>query len=371
MSKVRNIAAFVVVLASFNVYGQSAPFPVPPDLADEVRFWKTVFGTYDHNQILIHDAKHLEIIYQVVDLKIGGNAALKKAQEKIAASLAHLSQNPPEETLSEEEKYYQKLFKTVPEKNKYALAIERIRTQNGLRDSLKKAIAKSVSYIGDIEAIFEQHGLPKELSALIFVESMFNPLAVSEVGASGLWQFMPHTGKKYVTMNSFWDDRNDPLNATKGAAAYLKILYQQTGDFALAINSYHSGVGRVQAGMRKLKSTEIANLIHNFKNPGYGFHSRNYYPKFLAVLQLYQNRRNYLGEITEAPPLTYDIVTTAEPVKLPEIASRFAINMKDLRQLNTALKKGVLNGSLPLPPNYPLKVPKGFGYYLAAAIGHL
>ena len=199
---------------------------------------------------------------------------------------------------------------------------------------------------------------------------MFNPQAVSEVGASGLWQFMPDTGRGYLSINSFWDNRNDPIHSSVGAARFLKDLYRQTGDWALAINSYHSGPARILKAVRQLKTKDISEIIARFDDPGYGFYSRNYYPEFLAVAQIYRYREDYLGLLPEGADLRYDFVQTRDFVNLPQVAGRLAINLDLLRKLNTALKPEVLSGQLPLPPNYLLRVPKGFGYYLAKVIGY-
>ena len=110
-------------------------------------------------------------------------------------------------------------------------------------------------------------------------------------------------------------------------------------------------------------------VIHHFKDPGYGFYSRNYVPQFLAIASLYRNRAEHFGLMPDKDDRLYDIVTTSDFVILPEIANRFGIDLNVLRKLNTALKEEVLRGDLPLPPQYPLRVPKGRGYSLAVAVG--
>ncbi|OGQ48399.1 MAG: hypothetical protein A3H42_02930 [Deltaproteobacteria bacterium RIFCSPLOWO2_02_FULL_46_8] len=382
----------VVIFLSSLAFAQGglAHFPFPPSLSDEVRFWKTVFGTYDRRQVLLHDDKCLNVLYQVLDFsKIGErkdlspkqkeeiiHAQVANVREKITVSLEHLAQGVQREKLTPEEKYYEKMFLSCSARRKKPLSTEykgaqkRIRVQVGQRSNLQSAIAKSAQTLGDIEAVFESYGLPGELTALMFIESMFNPKALSEIGASGLWQFMPRIGKEYVPMNSFWDGRNDPIHASDGAARLLKDLHRRTGDWALAVNSYHSGLGRIEKAWKKLKTKDIAVIIHEYDDPAYGFWSRNYYPEFLAVAEILKRQKETFGATENDLLEQYDIVRTPDFLNLPEMAGRLALDMKTLRRLNPAIRSEVFNGGLPLPPDYPLKVPKGMGYPVALATGH-
>jgi membrane-bound lytic murein transglycosylase D len=390
--------------ASFSAFsGPSESFSFPKGLEDEIRFWRTVFGTYGDNQVVFYDERFLNVIYEVNDFsgldarqdltpQVKQNIRqkeIRRTMHRIAASLKRLARGIPEAVgrpalagaivptevghpsneLTDEERYYQKLFDGIDDPDRFLKASNRIQAQPGQKDRLQKAIAKSVAWMGDIESIFEKNGVPKELTALMFIESMFNPLAISNVGASGLWQFMPETGRSYVSINNFWDDRNDILNASAGAARFLKNLYSQTGDWALAINSYHSGLGRILKAVKTLETKEIAVIIHHFQDPAYAFYSRNYVPEFYAMVSLLKNKDAYFGSISEKDDRQYDIVQTSDFIILPKIATRFGIRMDVLRKLNTALKEEVLNGDLPLPPHYPLRVPKGTGYYLATSFG--
>lgn len=366
----------MVPLSSASVLSQGRDaFAVPDGLEDEVRFWRAVFGTYGGNQVIFYDEEHLNVIYEVVSFSGTKRATrqeeISRTQRKIADSLRALSSGAKDAVLTDEQRYYQKLFEGSSDPNRFRDAANRIRVQVGQRDNLKRAITKASPWMGDIEAIFEKNGAPKELMALMFIESMFNPRAISDVGASGVWQFMPETGRSYVSMNAFWDDRNDTLNATSGAARFLRDLYNQTGDWPLAINAYNSGLGRINAAVRKLGTKKIATIVHQFKDPGYGFYSRNYVAEFYAVVGLYRNRAEFFGPQSESDDRQYDIVQTADFVLLPKIADRFGIELDVLRKLNTALTEKVLTGELPLPPHYPLKVPRGTGYYLAVVVGSL
>lgn len=347
-----------------------------------------VFGTYHRSQVIVHDSRHLGVVYEVIDFSpLNARTDLSDGEKRkirskriqadrarIIRSLRRLASRPDPGALTPpltpEERQIQTLFEEVPDPNKYLEAVNRVRVQPGQSDRLFRAMLQSRGWIGDIEAIFEKHDLPRELTALMFIESMFNPKAVSEVGASGLWQFMPDTGQDYLSINAFWDDRNDPIHSSWGAARFLKDLYGQFGDWALSINAYHSGPARILKAVRDLKTRDIAEIISRFQEPGYQFYSRNYYPEFLAVAEIYRHQDEYLGPLAEGPDLRFDIVKTRDFVNLPEVAGRYAIRLDLIAKLNTALKAEVLSGNLPLPPNYLLRVPKGYGHPLAVAIGY-
>lgn len=382
MKRIRNV--LMLVFLPVSVFAASGVFPFPAGLADEVRFWKMIFGTYTYAQIILHDSRHAGIIYEVMDFtKLNRQRDLSREEksrirkekvrqrvDEISQLLQELANDLPPEKQSPAQRYYKNLFREIDEPDKFQKAAQRIHIQAGQKENFKEAISKSKAWIGDMQSIFEKEGLPKELIGLVFVESMFNPQAVSAVGASGLWQLMPETGKNYLPINAFWDSRNDPLHSSWGAASFFKDLYRQTRDWALAVNAYHTGPARIRKAVKQLGTRDISVIIERFEDPQYAFYSRNYYPQFLAVNEIYQHQEEYLGELPEGNLPSYDIVITKDFAVLPEVMHRFAMNPASLRALNTTLSSEVWSGELPLPPHFPLKVPKGFGYYIAQAIGY-
>jgi membrane-bound lytic murein transglycosylase D len=147
------------------------------------------------------------------------------------------------------------------------------------------------------EEIFESYGVPREVSRLVFVESLFNERAFSKSGAAGLWQFMPGTARHFMTVNHQIDQRYDPILSTHGAARLLLKNYQILGSWPLAINAYNSGAANLQRAITTLGSRDISRIITNYKGGSYAFASRNFYPSFLAALEVYEK---YKEELTDA-----------------------------------------------------------------------
>ena len=120
------------------------------------------------------------------------------------------------------------------------------------RGTLERALARSGRYEDMIRRTLREEGVPQDLIYLAQAESGFHPLAVSRAGARGMWQFMGGSGHGYGLERSWWiDDRQDPEKATRAAARYLKDLYNQFGDWYLAMAAYDSGAGTVQSAVKR------------------------------------------------------------------------------------------------------------------------
>ncbi len=141
---------------------------------------------------------------------------------------------------------------------------------------------------------------------MVFVESMFNPQAKSKVGAYGLWQIMPNTAKLYgLNVDENVDERGDTRRATHVAAQLLAENYRSLQSWPLAINAYNSGQGTLQAAIRQLGTRDIGTIIQQFRGGVYGFASRNFYPSFLAALEVYNNYPRYFGTLRRESSLSY------------------------------------------------------------------
>jgi membrane-bound lytic murein transglycosylase D len=352
-----------------SVAGQ---FEVTPGLEPIVDFWKKVYAVYDSTRVLLHDMDHLEIEYGVLDLsdlnlrnltdsekKAAREAEIRAATEKIQAALAELDEWEGLRPLSEEAQRVSRLFRHVNEPGKYKKAKEALRTQSGVKDRFAEAVKRSGRYLPLFEEVFAYYGVPNEITRLAFVESMFKERALSKVNAAGLWQFMADTGRRYMTVDMNIDERYDPIVATHGAARLLLKNYDLLGSWPLAINAYNSGPGNLQKASQKLGTRNIERIITEYKTGSYAFASRNFYPSFLAALDVYENHEKYFGKITKDPVWRFDPIQIPATMSLPEIAFLSDTPLGNLKDLNPAFSEAVFQGQFSLPAGSQIRIPPG------------
>ncbi|WP_051617440.1 lytic transglycosylase [Desulfonatronovibrio hydrogenovorans] len=155
------------------------------------------------------------------------------------------------------------------------------------RTTFENWLRRSEQFLPYIRDVFEERGLPLDLIYLPFAESGFNAWAYSRAGAAGLWQFMPATGRHYGMRVDWWlDQRRDPYISTHKAADYLEKLYGDFDDWYLALAAYNAGEGRVARALRQSGHDNYFDLI---KGPYLARETRNYVPKFLAILKIVHN----------------------------------------------------------------------------------
>ncbi len=155
------------------------------------------------------------------------------------------------------------------------------------RHTFETWLRRSEEFLPYIKEVFEQRGLPTDLIYLPFAESGFNAWAYSRAGAAGLWQFMPATGRHYGLRVDWWmDERRNPYLSTHKAADYLEKLYGDFNDWYLALAAYNAGEGRVARAMTRSGHDNYFDLI---SGPYLARETRNYVPKFLAILKIVHN----------------------------------------------------------------------------------
>lgn len=222
------------------------------------------------------------------------------------------------------------------------------------RGTLERALIRAGRYRPMIERIFREEGVPQDLIYLAQAESGFHPLALSRVGARGMWQFMASRGKEYGLRRSWWiDERQDPEKATRAAARHLRDLYKQFGDWYLAMAAYNSGPGNVQRGVEK---TGYADFWELYKRNVLPAETKNYVPIILAVTIMAKNPQLYgLDTLRPDPPIEVDRVTVDYPVDLRLVAECVDAPVDKLVELNPAL----LRMTTPKDSSYELALPKG------------
>ena len=199
-----------------------------------------------------------------------------------------------------------------------------------------RALARSGRYRDMMLPILAKEGVPQDLIYLAQSESGFHPLAVSRVGARGIWQFMASRGRGYGLHHNMWvDDRQDPEKSTRAAARHLKDLYQQFGDWYLAMAAYDSGPGTVQAAVKRTGYADFWELYRRNVLPK---ETKNYVPIILAVTIMAKNPSQYgLDDVVMEKPAQYDTITIDYPVDLRLVAETVNSTVSDLQDLNPSL----------------------------------
>jgi membrane-bound lytic murein transglycosylase D len=147
-----------------------------------------------------------------------------------------------------------------------------------------------------MERIFGEQGLPVELTRMPLIESSFNLNAYSKVGAAGIWQFMPSTGRRFLTVSAAVDERRDPIASTRAAARYLREMYADLGSWPLAISGWNHGPDGLARAARELGTSDIGVIVRQYRGRNFGFASRNFYAEFLAALDLDRRHGAGVGE---------------------------------------------------------------------------
>ncbi len=204
------------------------------------------------------------------------------------------------------------------------------------RGTVERALARSGRYEDMIRRTLQEEGVPQDLIYLAQAESGFHPLAVSRAGARGMWQFMGSRAKGYGLERSWWvDDRQDPEKATRAAAHHLKDLYNEFGDWYLAMAAYNSGPGTVQSAVKR---TGYADFWELYRRNALPKETRNYVPIILAVTIMAKNPAQYgLDSVAKETPVPYDTVNIDYPIDLRLAAECVDATAQDLLDLNPSL----------------------------------
>ncbi|MFN2426839.1 MAG: lytic transglycosylase domain-containing protein, partial [Candidatus Binatia bacterium] len=361
------LAAVVVGPVCQPAWAAKAPgsthFPRYKELEPNVAFWSDVFTKWSSKQIAFHDVEHLDLVYSVLSiddiftrLPAGQHddaiRARRKAEgERITAMLIRIAGG---QARTEEERRILKGIARIGHEPSYATKLsEQVRSQRGLGDKFCEAASRAESYRPMMSRILASHGVPKELLALPLVESGYKIGAYSHAGASGIWQFMPATGRFYLSITDTYDDRRDPARATDAAARMLKKTYDNLGSWPLAITSYNHGPGGIARAVKEMGTTHFGVISRHYKGKSFGFASRNYYAEFLAAVDAMNSIDKLCGQITVAP-YNVDEVVLGASASIQTLANAAGISVSQLDDLNPALGASASKGKVKVPRGYRL-----------------
>lgn len=304
---------------------ESSPYFYPT-----VRFWFGIYTRYDSKQTIIHDKDSLGMVYSVLDFTKLNSAGVNRfaqsaiVQKIIKEKIAAIKGTYQELALGKTDSPLALNILRLIKENKLEIPVdalarkiffearmESIRTQTGQRDAINAGIGRMMPYSVFLKTIFNEFNLPPQLTAIPFLESSFNNVAESKVGALGIWQFMPHIGNHFMPKrNDLYDYRSNPFIASIAALHLLKENYKILKSWDLAVTAYNSGTKHLVKARKELGINHLEEIFTQYNHPHIGFASKNFYAEFLALVTTLA----YRDEIF--PPAVYDSIIAPDRLRI-------------------------------------------------------
>ena len=342
------------------------PFPEPAALSAEVDFWERIYVDVSSKEGLLHDSRHLAVVYETLDMHGVESRAKRKLLIKNRKGhwrnvLKRLASGGSPRASAE--KNMVEALTTVlghkPGSKDYREAATRLRFQLGQSDRFKAGLIRAGAFQTVIRRMLRGHGVPDDLAHLPHVESSFQAHAYSKSGAAGMWQFIPSTGRRFLTIDHVLDERLSPMESTQAAARLLRQNYDKLGTWPLAITAYNHGAAGMNRAVKVMGSSDIATICHEYTGRYFGFASRNFYAQFLAARRVANSREHYFG------PLKLDTSEPVDSLVLPFFVDAAALighlgtQPQVLSALNPALRESVWKAERWIPRGYELRLPSG------------
>lgn len=209
------------------------------------------------------------------------------------------------------------------------------------KKSIERLMAISEYYFPQFEEALAKENVPLEIKYLAVVESALNPKAVSKMGATGLWQFMYHTAKNYgLNIDSYVDERSDPLLASKSAALYMSKMYKLFGDWDLVLASYNSGPGNVTKAIRRANGETNYWKVRKFLPK----ETQNYVPAFLATMYIYEyhTAHGFTPKKAAIKHFETDTIMIKQELSFKQISEIIDVPIAQLQFMNPQYKSNVI-----------------------------
>ena len=233
---------------------------------------------------------------------------------------------------------------------------------------IKASVRRGSPYLKEMKAIFREYGIPEDLVYLPVIESGFKNYAYSSAKAVGMWQFIPDTAKWIgINVNSWIDERRDPIIACRYAAKYLKFLYDVFEDWYLVLAAYNHGGFNIKKELKSIGSIEYYDLVRTKVTPA---ETRGYVPSLMAVLYILKHHDEYGIDMPNDDGLTqdYDYVHVPFMAQSSMVAKYCGITAAEFNNLNPALSLGFTPDK---KYKYKVRVPKNKGKILTANMDKL
>jgi membrane-bound lytic murein transglycosylase D len=223
------------------------------------------------------------------------------------------------------------------------------------RKAFTRWLERSERYIPMMKELLRKNGLPEDLVYMALIESGFNPRAYSRRKASGPWQFIYRTGKRYGLKVDWWiDERRDPEKSTIAAAKHLKDLYDQFSCWYLVAAGYNAGAGKISQAIRRYQTEDFWELTkHRYLKR----ETKNYVPKMIAAALIAKSPEKYgFINIAYDEPIRYEKIAIPDATDLRVIARCSEVDYEIIKALNPELRRWC---TPPYYPNYQVKIPEG------------
>lgn len=232
---------------------------------------------------------------------------------------------------------------------------------------MHRSLARSHRYLGLMRKILREHDIPEELAYMVLVESGFTTHALSRARACGPWQFISSTGRRYgLKINSWVDERRDPVKATYAAAAYLSDLYAMFDSWYLAAAAYNAGEGKIRRAIRRYKTDDFWQMS-NFRY--LKKETKDYIPRLIAAITIAREPEKYgFADIEYEEPFAFDLIQVDDATDLQAIAWAAGVKTRELQDLNPELSYWC---TPPRVSGYELRVPAGHGELCQASLNDL
>lgn len=346
------ILLFFTMLMTPAVAQNASDFPRPESLEPAVQFWIRVYTEVDTQSGFLHDAEHLDVIYTALPLD---RKQIEAKREAIKAALTVLSTGK-RSGLSAEEQQVLALWPANVSNQTLKIASDNVRWQLGQSNRFLAGLRRSGAYREHIQKVIAAKNLPPQLVVLPHVESSFNPGAYSSAAAAGMWQFTRATGQRFMRIDHIVDERMDPYIAAEAAMSLLEYNYRVLGTWPLALTAYNHGAGGIARAVREMGSSNIEDIVTNYKGRRFGFASRNFYAQFLAVNEVEERAESFFGKVDYNPAPNFTELATDAYIDAEVFARSANISLAQLKADNPALRPVVWEGQKRIPRGFKMKL---------------
>ena len=343
---------FFAALMAPAVAQNASDFPRPESLESAVQFWIRVYTEVDTQSGFLHDAEHLDVIYTALPLD---RKQIEAKREAIKAALTVLSTGK-RSGLSAEEQQVLALWPANVSNQTLKIASDNVRWQLGQSNRFLAGLRRSGAYREHIQKVIAAKNLPPQLVVLPHVESSFNPGAYSSADAAGMWQFTRATGQRFMRIDHIVDERMDPYIAAEAAMSLLEYNYRVLGTWPLALTAYNHGAGGIARAVREMGSSNIEDIVANYKGRRFGFASRNFYAQFLAVNEVEERAESFFGKVDYNPAPNFTELATDAYIDAEVFARSANISLAQLKADNPALRPVVWEGQKRIPRGFKMKL---------------